>query len=161
MSDHEPTVTDAVDDVDQPGERLDADKLPEEFPDRPLHVFDHGTTEREMAHRESLDGRLAREEPDVADRPGPDEDGDDVVGDEGGGGTAATALLDDADEDGEDRQRDLTGELSRPDAHDDDSGRPRVPVSAEESAMRIESPADLPDWDEGEEVVEELVEDEA
>ncbi len=132
MSDHEPTITDSVD-PDQPGEALDAAKLPDEFPQRPVASFDHGTTEREMAEGESLDQRLGRERPDVG---------------EGGQGplasTTATPLLDDADPDGLDTEKDLVADTAITEPHIDDSGQPTTPTNAETAAMRVEDADDVP-----------------
>lgn len=125
--DHEP-LTGAADDQ-QTGERLDADKMPEELPDRPLHAFEHGTTEREMAEGESLDGRLSREVPDV------------TASQTALADTEPTPLLDDADEDGRDREKDLVGDLALAEPHRDDTGQPNPPVSAEEAAIRIDEEA--------------------
>lgn len=132
MNDHEPTVTDSVD-PDQSGERLDADKLPEEYPDRPLTALDHGTTEAEMAQGQSLDERLARETPDVDQTGGAHLDS-----------TTSTPLLDDAEDGVRDREKDLVAEASIVEPHTDDSGQPTTPVSAEEEAVRVESPDDVP-----------------
>ncbi len=132
MSDHEPTITDSVD-PDQPGEALDADKLPEEFPQRPIASLDHGTTEREMAEGESLDQRLGRELPDVG---------------EGGTqpleSTTVTPMLDDADPDGLDTQKDLVADTAIAEPHIDDSGQPRTPTPAETAAVRVEDVDQVP-----------------
>lgn len=132
MSDqHEPTVNDSVDQTDQqPGERLDADKLPEEFPDRPLSSLDHGTTEREMEEGQSLDQRLARETPD-ADVGTPLDT------------TASTPLIDDADDQGKDSEKDLVADQSLTEPVDD-SGQPDVPTSAENQAMHVVDKDDVP-----------------
>jgi hypothetical protein len=131
--DHEPTVTNAVDDADQPGEGLDAEKLPDEFPDRPMASFDYGTTEEEMAHDEPLNERLLRELPDFGESAEPGEQ------------PPPTQLLDDAGVDGHDNVKDLVAEapLVEPEQQDD-SGRPDVPPSAEEAAMRVEDTDDVP-----------------
>lgn len=54
------------------GERTLDDTLDEGYspPERPLAVEDYGTTQGEQAAGESLDRRLAREQPDVAPAPG-------------------------------------------------------------------------------------------
>ncbi|WP_370327960.1 hypothetical protein [Euzebya sp.] len=134
MSDFDPTVTDdVVDDTDQPGERLDADKVPTEFPDRPTASFEHGTTAREMAEGESLDDRLSRELPDDAGAARtPAED------------TPAVPLQDDADDDGLDREKDLVAESPVAEPHVDDTGQPTAPVAAEEAAIRPEATDDVP-----------------
>lgn len=131
--DHEPTVTDVVDDENQPGEGLDAEKLPEEFPQRPMASFDYGTTEEEMAHDEPLNERLLRERPDFGESAEPQET------------PPPTLLLDDAGADGYDDVKDLVAEtpLVEPEL-EDDSGRPEVPPSAEEAAMRVEDNQDVP-----------------
>jgi hypothetical protein len=79
-----------------------------------------------MAEGESLDGRLAREEPDV------------TASQTALADTTATPLLDDADDDGRDREKDLVGDLALAEPHHDDSGQPTTPRSAEEAAVRIE-----------------------
>jgi [ribosomal protein S5]-alanine N-acetyltransferase len=132
MADHEPTIHD---DVDQLSEALDADKLPEEFPDRPLASREYGTTESEQARREPLDGRLRREVPDVtADeddaRPGR---GRDDRAEDGDG----PELLSQVDESGRDVVSEMVAESGRREGSDDDSGQPRSPRSAEEDAIRV------------------------
>ncbi len=131
MSDHEPTVTDSVD-PEQSGERLDSDKLPEEFPQRPVASFEHGTTEREMAEGESLDGRLGRERPDVGE------------GGRSEPSTTATPVLDDADPDGRDAEKDLVADTAISEPHVDDSGHPTTPTDAETAALRVEDADDVP-----------------
>ncbi|CAN5324765.1 hypothetical protein BH23ACT9_BH23ACT9_07670 [soil metagenome] len=110
---------------EQSAERLDADKLPDEFPDRPQSAFEHGTTAREMREGEPLEDRLRRELPDL--------------GHEVNAPPVATGgpLLDDADEDGGDRERDLVAEQPLHEAIDD-SGQPHVPMAAEEAALSVE-----------------------
>ncbi len=121
MSDHEPTVTDATD-ADQPGEALDAEKLPDEIPQKPQASLDHGTTEAEMESGEPLDSKLAREVPD--DGAGPDD-------------TTSTPIMDDADESGRDEEKYLVAELPVGEPHVDDSGRPDAPAPAEQSAIHV------------------------
>lgn len=123
ISDRDPSTAGVDDDV-QRGERLDADKLPEAFPDRPVAAFEHGTTEQEMREGESHDDRLAREQPDTP-MTGPV-------------GTTTTPLADDADADGLDREKDLVAERPVAEPHVDDSGQPTPPVAAEEQAVRVE-----------------------
>lgn len=127
MSDHEPVTGDRDD--DQPGERLDADKLPEEFPQRPVAAFEHGTTETEMAEGESLDGRLSRER------------SDDPATQTALGDTTATPLIDDADDSGHDREKDMVADMPLAEPDVDDSGQPEPPVSAEDAAVRIDAEA--------------------
>lgn len=122
ISDLDPSTA-GLDDAEQSGERLDADKLPAELPDRPIAAFEHGTTEREMQEGESLDDRLAREVPDVEPPLA---------------ATAPTPLADDADEDGRDREKDLVAEMPLEEPGIDDSGQPDVGTPAEEAAVRIE-----------------------
>lgn len=133
MADHEPTIRD---DVDQHGEALDAELLPEEFPeDRPLASRDYGTTEAEQARREPLDRRLRREEPDFGAAVD-EENGDDTDG-EGDADADGPDLLSQAGEDGRDVTKELVAERSRRDRHPDDSGQPRSPRSAEEDAVHL------------------------
>jgi hypothetical protein len=91
--------------------------------------MEHGTTAAEMAEGESLDGRLSRERP------------DDPAPQTALGETPATPLLDDADEDGADREKDMVGDMAIAEPHHDDSGHPEPPASAEEAAVRIERSA--------------------
>lgn len=132
MADHEPTIRD---DGDQDGEALDAELLPEEFPeDRPLASREYGTTEAEQARREPLDGRLRREEPDF----GVGEDDFDDLADDRDETDADDApdLLSQLDEDGKDLVKEMTAERGRQGDHDD-SGQPRSPRSAEEAAIHL------------------------
>lgn len=129
---HQPTVADAVDDVDQPGEALDAEKVPEEFPERPVASLDYGTTEEEMAHDEPLDKRLAREQPDFGE----------VVDHDAT--TTATPLLDDADDQGYDEEKDLVADTALTEPEIEDSAHPDAPPSAEEAAVRVEESDDVP-----------------
>ena len=122
ISDLDPSTA-GLDSTEQSGERLDADKLPTELPDRPVAAFEHGTTEREMQEGESLDDRLSREVPDVEPPLGE---------------TAPTPLADDADEDGRDREKDLVAEMPLEEPGVDDSGQPDPGPTAEEAAVRIE-----------------------
>lgn len=130
MAEHEPTIRD---DADQDGEALDAELLPEEFPDdRPLASREYGTTEAEQSRREPLDGRLRREEPDFgagADGPIADDDGDED--------DDSPDLLSQLDDDGRDREKDLVGQRAGGERHPDDSGQPRSPRSAEEDAIHV------------------------
>lgn len=119
---------------DQPGENLDADKVPEEFPDRPTASLSHGTTVAEQREGESLDGRLAREEPEVGSGVAP-VDADD---------TTATPLQADLDEEGRDREKDLVSERPVAEPHVDDSGHPHVDAPAEEQAVRVVEDGDVP-----------------
>jgi hypothetical protein len=137
MSAPEPTITQ---DRDNDGSlaggggnshALDAELLPEEFPDdRPLAARDYGTTQSEQARREGLNDRLRREEPDLLDD-GEAGDVDDTYDDE------SPELLSQAREDGRDMVKELTTERARPDRHDDDSGQPHSPRSAEEDAIHV------------------------
>ena len=122
MSDHEPTVRDTS---DQPGEALDAAKLPEQMPDKPQAALDHGTTAQEMAEGEPLDQKLTREIPDVGEGGGPEPQ------------TTSTPILSDADEDGSDTTKDLVGELPLEEPNIDDSGRPKAPRPAEEASIHV------------------------
>jgi ribosomal-protein-alanine N-acetyltransferase len=142
MSLHEPTIADDRDDDGSVAggggnaRALDADVLPEEFPDdRPLAAREYGVTEAEQARREGLDGRLRREEPDLVPDLLPDRasdvDLDDDVDDE------SPELLDDLDEEGGDTVKDLAALRAMPDRHDDDSGQPWSPRSAEEDAIHV------------------------
>lgn len=118
-------------------ESLDADRLPEEFPDdRPLAARDYGTTEAEQARRESLDRRLRREEPEPDLTAELDLD-DDVDDDD------SPDLLADLDDDGGDMTKELTTVRARRDRRVDDSGQLRSPRSAEEDAIHVvdEDPA--------------------
>ena len=123
MSEHRPTI---VNDPDQDGEALDADLLPEEFPDdRPLASRAFGTTEAEQARGESLSRKLRREEPDLSaddgDKPDDDDSPDIMAGD---------------DEDA-DPTNSMTSIRGRSDRHGDDSGQPRGTRSAEEDAVHL------------------------
>ncbi|WP_370327958.1 hypothetical protein [Euzebya sp.] len=139
MSIHEPTI---APDRDHDGSlhggggnavALDADLLPEEFPDdRPLAAREYGITEAEQARRESLDRRLRREEPE--DLPVGARDDDE-----------SPDLLSDGDDDGHDLVKDLTALRARWDADRDDSGQPRSPRSAEEDAVHVVDEPDLLD----------------
>lgn len=134
MADHEPTIRD---DGEQDGEALDAELLPDEFPDdRPLVSRDYGTTEAEQARREPLDRRLRREEPDPGSLPSSDDDGAD--GDRVGRGDDGPDLLSQLDEDGRDMVKELVAERGQSgDGRDDDTGQPRLPRSAEEDAVHV------------------------
>lgn len=140
---HQPTTGEADD--QQPGERLDAAKVPEELPQKPVASFEHGTTEREMAEGEPLGAKLAREVPDEPTTTTAAE------------GTTATPIVDDADDDGRDREKELVGDMPVGEPHLDDTGQPTPPPSAEEAAVRIDRdapgavshdvPAEAPDDD--------------
>ncbi|CAN5324691.1 hypothetical protein BH23ACT9_BH23ACT9_07660 [soil metagenome] len=136
MAEHEPTIRD---DVDQRGEALDAELLPEEFPDdRPLVSRDYGTTEAEQGRREPLDRRLRRDEPDVmvsddADR-WSESDGSESGGEDD---YESPDLLSQAEEDGTDLVREMTTLRSRRDRRADDWEQPRSPRSAEEDAIHL------------------------
>lgn len=127
MSEHRPTI---VNDPDQDGEALDADLLPEEFPDdRPLASRAFGTTEAEQARGESLSHKLRREEPEVsADGQGNDKDDDNS--------DDSPDILSGDDEDA-DPTNSMTSIRGRSDRHDDDSGQPRGFRSAEEDAIHL------------------------
>lgn len=109
-------------DTDQPGERLDADKVPEDMPERPHGAFEHGTTVTEQQQGESLEDRLAREHPDTAPPPEP----------------TATPLADDSDDGIIDKEKDLVSERPVAEPHADDSGHPSPDAPAEQAAVRIE-----------------------
>lgn len=132
MDAHEPTIaTDRDNDGSLNGgggnsAALDASLLPETFPDRPVASSDYGTTESEQSRRESLSGRLRREEPD-ASIDSEDEDYDDE----------SPELLSNADERGDDLVKELTTVRARSDRHEDDSGQPQSPRSAEEDAIHV------------------------
>lgn len=135
MTDHDSPAIDqtARDHDDQPGERLDADKVPAEMPQKPIAAFAHGTTEAEQREGESLDGKLARERPDEPVERGPVET------------TASTPLADDADATtGIDNEKDLVAERPLAEPHADDSGHPDPGVPAEEQAVRVEDADDVP-----------------
>lgn len=117
--------------ADQPAENTDADKLPDEFPERPRGAFQHGTTVDEQRRGESLDQRLAQEHPDTRM---PD----------GGLSTTTTPLVDDADPDGRDTQKDLVSERPLTEPHVDDSGQPSVDAPAEQQAVRAVDADDVP-----------------
>lgn len=106
-------------DPDQPAEALDAAKVPDEFPERPLGAGRHGTTVDEQREGQDLDGRLTEERPDG--RYADDERGLD--------------LLSDYDDAGIDAEPELAS--SRGEYDDDDSGEPQPPPSAEVAAMHI------------------------
>jgi hypothetical protein len=122
-------VLEAEDRLDGDGDLLDAGWSPAE---RPWASDDWGTTEREEAAGESLDGRLSREVPERAD-----DDGD------GLGDTVDTdgELLD--DEVGDDRAGRLTdgdGDGYRddePELHAVDRGIDGGAASAEEAAVHV------------------------
>jgi [ribosomal protein S5]-alanine N-acetyltransferase len=141
MSAHEPTIPDDRDDDGSVAggggnaRALDADVLPEEFPDdRPLAARDYGVTEAEQRRRESLDGRLRREEPDldpdVDDDPVGGADDDDLDGD-------SPDLLDPVEDDGQDLTKELATLRAARERHEDDSGQPWSPRSAEEDAIHL------------------------
>lgn len=153
MSQHQPTITDDRDDDGGIGgasgghaDALDADMLPEEFPDdRPLASRDYGTTEAEQARRESLDRRLRREEPDqvagLDDDINTSDDSDDADDE-------SPELMGVEDEDGGDTVKELATVRGMPDRHTDDSGQPRSPRSAEEDAVHVvDRDADFDDDD--------------
>ena len=135
MTDHDSPAIDqtARNHDDQSGERLDADKLPAEMPQKPVASFAHGTTEAEQREGESLDGKLARERPDQPVERGPAE------------GTTSTSLADDADTPtGIDNEKDLVAERPLTEPHVDDSGQPDAGVPAEEQAVRVDDADDVP-----------------
>lgn len=124
MSDHRPTI---INDPDQDGESLDADLLPEEFPDdRPLASRAYGTTEAEQARGESLSRKLRREVPELSSDGDTDADDDDGCDD----------IISSDDEDA-DPTNSMVSIRGRTDRHDDDSGQPRGPRSAELDAMHL------------------------
>lgn len=128
MSDDTTTVDQtAQPHTDQPGERLDADKLPEQLPDKPVAAFEHGTTVREQREGESLESRLAREHPDTAPTP------DTTPLQADGPGTGAI-----------DAEKDLVAERPLSEPHHDDSGQPATDVPAEQAAIRVEDADDVP-----------------
>jgi len=127
MSDHRPTI---VNDPDQDGESLDADLLPEEFPDdRPLASRAYGTTEAEQARGESLSRKLRREVPEVSP--------DDADGDAGRDSDDGCDDIMSVDDDAADPTNSMTSIRGRGDRHDDDSGQPRGTRSAELDAMHL------------------------
>ena len=150
MGDHEPTISPDRDHDGSVGgggghsDALDAELLPEEFPDeRPLASRDYGTTEAEQARRESLDRRLRREEPDLTwgdeDEPA-SEDADD-------GDDESPELLDVSDEEGHDEEEQSVTVRGRTDRHRDDSGQTACARSAEEDAIHVvdqDRPLDAP-----------------
>lgn len=138
MSEHDPTITD---DPDQHAEALDDDKLPEEFPDRPVASLDYGVTEAEQAHGEPLDSKLSREEPDISlDDDDDDEssDDDDTTDDSENDdfGDDAPALLGDLDAEGNDDEPAMVGRAEEVDRDTLDAGERRG-RTAEEAAMHI------------------------
>lgn len=102
--------------------------------DRPLAADDYGTTAREVAEGESLDGRLGREQPDVlaaADAPADETAGADTPFDERAG--QGVGRLVEPDEGArEDTEKDLVAE---------DTGTDLGGYTAEESAMHVEPEA--------------------
>ncbi len=113
---------------------LDADVLPEEFPDdKPIAARDYGTTAAEQSRPEGLSARLRREEPDVM----PDADDVDGDSDSDDDDDESPELLSQLGEDGGDVVKELTTERAQVDRHDDDSGQPRSPRSAEEDAIHV------------------------
>ena len=143
MDDNGPTspdpTTDGVIDVEQQGETLDADRLPDQYPDKPTAAFEHGTTEREMREGESLEDRLEREHPDVGTRaPAP---GEPLAVDED---TTATPLMDDAEDGIMDTEGTSVSERPLTEPQLDDSGEPVVDAPAEQAAVRVEDRDDAP-----------------
>ena len=102
--------------------------------DTALAVDDYGTTGREVAEGESLDGRIGREEPDVlaqADRPADEGIGNDTPFDERAGQNVGRLVQPDEGA-RTDTEKDLVAE---------DRGTDLGGYSAEESAMHLEPEA--------------------
>lgn len=106
---------------------------PQEAPlpgERPAAVDDYGTTAEEQRQGESLDGRLARERPDVGEgeRSGGDVEGGEEYGGEFGEDEQAGRLVE-------------PDEGARPDTEEDavarDAGSDAGGFSAEEDAVRV------------------------
>lgn len=133
MNAHEPTI---ASDRDHDGSlnggggnsaALDADLVPEEFPDdRPLAARDYGTTEAEQARPEPLERRLRREEPEN----GADTDAVDSA-------EESPDLLSVFENNGDNTVKELATIRARRDRHRDDSGQPRSPRGAEEDAVHV------------------------
>lgn len=134
-NDPRPTVRDHS---DQPGEALDAAKVPETIPEQPLAARAHGITAAQQAAGESLDQKLMRENR-----------GDGAEAQHGRMGAATRGvdpeatttpgmrLVGEDDRTGEDRRKDLVAEADMGGGHDvaPTSARPRVPLSAEADAV--------------------------
>jgi hypothetical protein len=116
----------------RPGDALDAGWSPAE---RPWASTDWGTTEREEAAGESLDGRLARELPEGADDDGDGlgdaSDTDGELRDDEVGGVRAGRLSDDGDGDVDDDSDD------EPELYAVDRGIDGGAASAEEAAVHV------------------------
>lgn len=143
----------SVDDADQPGEEdtLDdrglVDPLDEGYspPEKPLGVTRFGTTYEESREGETIDQRIAQEEPDPAAavedplEQDPDEDPDyvrpedDFLGNPQVGDERAGRLVDPDQGFGEDREKDLVGT---------DVGIDGGAASAEEAAVHVVEPQD-------------------
>lgn len=102
--------------------------------DTAVAVDDYGTTGREVAEGEPLDGRIRREEPDVlsqADAPADEGVGSDTPFDEGAGQNVGR-LVDPDEGARSDNEKDLVAE---------DRGTDLGGYTAEESAMHVEPEA--------------------